>query len=232
MAILFFSLLNMSFGIVPDIVYLATVLMIAGGMGKGELSRIFAWRNVPVPLFAGVMVMFFGFEIISSELQNFFKMLLPIPEGFFDGLFYMPDNIFLVILSIALFPGFTEEVFYRGVIARRFFRAYSPRKAVLLSAALFGIAHINPWQMTNAFLYGIFFGWIYWRYRSIWLCMFTHAYHNFLAVFIPRPRVEVGNSGYPYMWRHPLWFDILGLLLFALGLLTVIVLGKKKKKRG
>ena len=230
-AIFIFGLFNMSFGFVPDILYLATVLIIARGMGKGELSRIFAWRNVPVPVFAGIMVMFFGLEVITSELRNLFQMLLPIPEGFFDGLFYTPRNVFLMFIASCLFPGFTEEVFFRGVIARKFFRSYSPRKAVLLSAALFGIMHINPWQMTNAFLGGIFYGWLYRRYKSIWLCMLTHAYNNFIASFVPFPYVTVGNSGYPRMWRHPLWFDILGLVLFGLGLLTVIVLSRNENAK-
>ena len=223
---LFFSMVNLNRGIFPDIVFLIVVLVIARGMGKDELHRIFAWRDVPLPIFAAVMVMFFGLEIIRSELSNLLQNLLPVPEGFFDGWFYEPENVFFVIVSSALFPGFTEEVFFRGIIARRFYRSYSPRKAILLSAALFGIMHLNPWQMVNAFLGGIFYGWIYWRYRSIWLCMFTHAYHNVLATFMALPYIRIENPYYMELWRHPLWFDILGLLLFGIGLWMVIELSR------
>lgn len=224
------SLFKMNIGIIPDIIFLITVLIIAREMGKDELSRIFAWLDLPLPVFAGSMIMFFGINIIRSELSNVLRMLLPIPDKFFEGLFYEPDNAFLLIISIALFPAFTEEVFHRGIIARNFFRIYSPRKAIVLSAALFGIIHINPWQAVNAFWGGIFYGWIYWRYRSIWLCMFMHAYHNILAIFMYYPYVRIENhTGYQSMWRHPAWFDILGLLFFSFGLLTVIVLSKKGK---
>jgi membrane protease YdiL (CAAX protease family) len=223
-----FDLLNFNFGILPDILYLAVVLLVAREMGKDELRRIFVWRDIPLAVFAGVLVMFYGLEIVKSELHNLLQMVLPVPDSFFDGWFYEPENIFLLIISMDLFPGFTEEVFFRGIIARRFCRTYPPRKAILLSAALFGIVHLNPWQAVNAFYLGIFLGWIYWRYKSIWLCMFIHAYHNTLTL-MPLPYVKMQNEYYEVTWRHPVWFDILGLLLFGFGLLTVIILSRKGK---
>jgi len=227
-AMLLFSLFNLYYGIMADILYMITVLIIAREMGKDELRRIFAWRDIPLAVFAGVLVMFFGLEIVKSELNNLLQMALPVPNSFFDGWFYEPKNLFLLIVTGSLFPGFSEEIFFRGVVARRFYRAYSLRKSILLSAALFGVIHLNPWQAVNAFYLGIFLGWIYWRYKSIWLCMFIHAYHNVLAMLMPFPYVEIKNSNYEIMWRHPVWFDLLGLLLLGFGLLTVIVLSRKK----
>jgi membrane protease YdiL (CAAX protease family) len=214
--------INIFFGLIPDILYLIVVLMIVLEMGKDELRRIFAWRNVPLPVFGSILVMYFGFEIITSELGNLFQMILPVPYGFFDGLFYEPENVFLLIVTGAIFPGFSEEVFFRGIIARKFFRTYSPARSIVLSAALFGIIHLNPWQMTNAFFYGIFYGWVYWRCKSIWLCMFMHAYHNILVHFMTYPYVSAGN-----FWLYPAWLDILGLLLFGFGFLSIIELSPK-----
>ena len=225
-ATLLLSLFRLSFGLLPDIVYLVTVLIIVRGMGRDELRRIFVWRNIPAAVFAGILVMFYGLQIVKSELNNLFRMLFPVPEGIFAGWFYEPDNVILLIITGALFPGFSEEVFYRGILARRFYRAYSPIKAILLSAALFGIFHLNPWQAVNAFYAGIFYGWIYWRYKSIWPCMFAHAYHNVLAHYMSLPYIDI--DGYSERWRHPVWFDIMGLFLFGFGLLTVIVLSRKK----
>jgi len=226
---LLFTSINLYFGILPQIIFLAAVLVIAREMGKGELRRIFVWRDIPLAVFAAVLVMFYGFAIIKSELVNMLIIALPVPKGFFDGWFYKPENIFLLIISLALLPSFTEEIFFRGIIARRFYRAYPLRKAILLNAALFGAIHLNPWQAVNAFILGIFLGWIYWRYKSIWLCMFIHICNNGLAQFLPFPYVEIKNDYYEVMWHHPVWFDLLGLLLFGFGLLTVIVLSRKGK---
>ncbi|MCL2758818.1 MAG: CPBP family intramembrane metalloprotease [Treponema sp.] len=217
------SLMNISLGILPQIIYLITVLIVAASLGKDELNRIFAWRDIPVGALAGIMVMFFGLVIIKSELNNLFQVAVPVPKGFFNNYFYEPNNILLNFIVIALLPGFTEEVIFRGVIARRFFTTYSPWKAIILSAVLFGIMHMNPWQAVNAVYAGIFFGWIYLRYRSIWLCIFIHAYHNILVTYVGFPYIPVENPGYLEIWRHPLWFDIMGILLFCFGLLTIIV---------
>jgi tetratricopeptide (TPR) repeat protein len=221
----FFYRINLYNGIMSDIIHLAAVLMAAREMGKGELSRILAWRNIPLAVFASVMVMFSGFEIVTSELRNLFEIIFPIPDSFFDGWYYEQENFFLEIVSMSLFPGFTEEIFFRGILAYGFFRVYSLRKAILLSALLFGLAHMNIWQAVNCFYAGIFYGWLYWRYKSIWLCMFLHAYNNALWS-MPFGFPYVQNEYYEYT-HHPVWFDLLGLLLFCVGLLSVIVLNRK-----
>jgi len=112
----------------------------------------------------------------------------------------------------------------RGIFIYTLFKIGSIRKAILISSALFGIIHIIPWLVVNAFLGGIFLGWIYWRYKTIWLCMFIHAFHNTLVWLMPFPSAAYGS-----ILRNPIWFDILGLLLFGLGLLMVIALSPKKK---
>jgi len=230
-ALLLLIIFKLDFGLLPDIVYLAVVLLIAREMGKDEIRRILVWRDIPLAVFASVLVMFYGFNIIRSELRNLLLIALPLPGSFFNHELYVSENLFFIILSYALFPGFTEEIFFRGIIARRFCRTYPLRKAILLSAVLFGVFHMNPWQAANAFLGGIFYGWIYWRYKSIWLCMLLHAYSNALTYLMPLPYVEMQNEYYEVMWRHPLWLDILGLLLFGFGLLAVIVLSRKKESK-
>ena len=135
-----------------------------------------------------------------------------------------------LIISAGLFPGFSEEILFRGIIERKFFRIYSPVKAILLSSLLFGILHINPWQAVNAFFGGLFIGWIYWRYRSIWLCMFIHAYYNTLVTLLPLPYTKTNSLQYIEEWRHPLWFILLGAGLFVLGLLLVIILSRSGLK--
>ena len=83
-----FSRLGMYYGLLPDFLYLFTVLVIASQLGKGELGRIFVWRDIPIAIFASVLIMFFGFNVIRSELGNLFQFILPVPDGFFDGWFY------------------------------------------------------------------------------------------------------------------------------------------------
>ncbi|YBU89603.1 MAG: type II CAAX prenyl endopeptidase Rce1 family protein [Candidatus Walczuchella monophlebidarum] len=49
---------------------------------------------------------------------------------------------------------------------------------MFFSALLFGIMHLNPWQIIIAFLFGILRGIIYIGTRSIFICIFLHAIYN------------------------------------------------------
>jgi len=71
-----------------------------------------------------------------------------------------------------------EEMLFRGVMLRSFLRQYSRTKAILCSSAIFGIAHLNIYQLATAFAIGIVAGWLYERCRSLWPCILLHATYN------------------------------------------------------
>jgi membrane protease YdiL (CAAX protease family) len=71
-----------------------------------------------------------------------------------------------------------EEMLFRGVMLRGFLRQYSRTFAVFWSATLFGIAHLNLYQMMTALAIGIVAGWLYERCRSLWPCILLHAAYN------------------------------------------------------
>lgn len=219
---------HVSFSLVYDLVFLGIVLLIAKRMGKKAFSAIFTFRTVPVHVFCSLLIMFLGLEIINSELANILTILLPVPEGFFS--WKVPNHLVLAIISLAVFPAFTEEVFFRGIILARFAGHYPEKKALLFSALLFALMHLNPWQAVHAFVMGLFLGWIYLRFRSLWLCMVIHGYNNILASFMVFPVKVLPNvRDYSILVTQPLWFDILGAVLFGLGLFLLLAFGKMKK---
>ncbi|GHV35858.1 hypothetical protein AGMMS49546_00060 [Spirochaetia bacterium] len=215
-----FYLLNIYSGFIFSIAFLGIVIAIVIKSGKGELSRILAWRTIPIHLFFALIIMFLGFEIINGEITNIMTIILPIPDNFFGG---DPDSVMLVIISTAIFPAFTEEIFFRGVLLKRLSAVYPKRKALIASALLFGMMHLNPWQFVHASISGLFLGWLYLRYKTIWLGMFMHCYNNVLASFMSYPVERHTNErSYSAIYLHPLWFDILGAVIFLIGLGLVI----------
>lgn len=216
---LMFTPVNFSF--LNDIAFLVIVIVMVKRSGRDELNKILRWHTVPVPLFCSLIVMFFGMEVIRRELGNVLAIILPVPEGFFSETY--PDNVVMIIIIYAVFPAFTEEVLFRGMILNRLGIHYSKRKALVVSALLFGLMHLNPWQALLAFVSGLFFGWIYMEFKTIWLCMFMHCYNNILASFMSFPVNYLPNTrNYSSRVIHPLWFDILGMLLFVTGLLLTL----------
>ena len=89
----------------------------------------------------------------------------------------MAPGIVPVLFSCVVAP-VLEEMLFRGVILRGFLRQYSRTFAILWSATLFGIAHLNLYQMATALALGIVSGWLYERCRSLWPCILLHAAYN------------------------------------------------------
>jgi membrane protease YdiL (CAAX protease family) len=109
------------------------------------------------------------------------------------------------------------------MILNGFLTRYTVRKALLLSALLFAILHLNPWQMPAAFVWGIVFGWWLVETRSLWPCLFGHAVANgvpivLIGVLNLEIRGMTPRPGQPPEF-HPLWLDALGVALAAAGLL-------------
>jgi len=96
----------------------------------------------------------------------------------FQTMMQMPVVAFIMVVVAA---PVLEEVLFRGVVLQGLLRNERPWVAIGQSALLFGLFHFNPAQSLNAGLAGLLLGWLYYRTRSLWLCMAAHALNNLLA---------------------------------------------------
>lgn len=108
------------------------------------------------------------------------------------------------ILAIAITGPVLEEVLFRGAITKALLQQYSPTKAILISALIFGIFHINPAQILPAFLIGLLFAWTYYKTSSLIPCILMHILNNALSVYLSLKYPDVENvndliSGTPYL---------------------------------
>lgn len=87
----------------------------------------------------------------------------------------------LGLVMIVMIGPVLEELLFRGVVLQGLLRSQRPWVAIGQSALLFGIIHFNPAQSVNAFFLGLVFGWLYYRTRSLVLCMATHGLYNALG---------------------------------------------------
>ena len=90
-------------------------------------------------------------------------------------------EIILLIISTAVIPGIVEEIMFRGIILTNL-APYGKGMAIVASALLFGLMHMNPSQFFYTTLMGITLGYIYVKTRSIWICMVIHFTNNALGV--------------------------------------------------
>jgi membrane protease YdiL (CAAX protease family) len=101
-----------------------------------------------------------------------------------DGMGSARDLLPALIAS-AIFPGISEELFFRGILFRWIEEFGGSWLALLLTSAFFGAAHLgNPnatWigAVGIAFEAGVMLGAAYMLTRSLWLPMGLHAAWNF-----------------------------------------------------
>lgn len=92
-----------------------------------------------------------------------------------------------VMIATSVMAPLSEEVLCRGVILRLAERVSARFWVVnFIQALAFGILHGNWVQGAYAFLLGLLLGYIYGKYRNIWLCMLLHGAMN-LSSFVVAP---------------------------------------------
>ncbi len=93
-----------------------------------------------------------------------------------------PELLF-VLLVVAVLPSMIEEVLFRGLIQRTFEYVLSPFIAAVLSGALFGIFHLNPFDLVPLVAIGIFLALLRFRSQTLLLPVAAHFLNNAIAIF-------------------------------------------------
>lgn len=89
------------------------------------------------------------------------------------------------IVSVCILAPLVEEGVFRGAIERKLLeKDWNPWWAIVISALLFALMHMNLTQGITAMILGLFLGWIYYRTRNIWLCIFVHALNNTVSTVL------------------------------------------------
>jgi len=110
-----------------------------------------------------------------------------------------PIHPLLVWVAIGLAPALGEELLFRGLLLRWLALRLAGPGAVLGSAALFGIAHLDPVHGAAAFLLGAYLGALAWRAGSVRAAMLCHGVNNMLAVLGAEGLApELGGAGDPW----------------------------------
>ncbi|PIF02392.1 MAG: hypothetical protein CR996_00490 [Draconibacterium sp.] len=168
------------------------------GVGSTLFILIYGFRKSKAPLFNVFPVKFFN-PLVIIPLVTFFwgaQNLYDIPAAFMDKYFPPPpwfwelfNRIFEGdfgwiggLVKVCLIAPVVEELIFRGLILQGFRRNYSPAVAVIMSALLFALFHLNPWQFPATFVLGLLLGWITIRTKSIFLAILGHSINNFLVL--------------------------------------------------
>lgn len=136
--------------------------------------------------------MILGFVLVKSVIiSNWILHLHIVPsKNIFNT--YMQNatiiNTIVISIQVIIIGPIIEELIFRKILLGKLLEKFSnrPIKAIVYSALIFGIIHLNIIQGVAAFGGGIILGLIYYYTKSIKATIFAHILNNFLII-IPNP---------------------------------------------
>ena len=160
------------------------VLSIAVGRIGGTLLKLTRPRFTEMLLAFGMAVGGFGVFLFLQMLTQRALSSLNLPVQGLELSISTGWEFFAWTGALGILPAIAEEFAFRGIVLGIYERHLRPFWAILLSAVLFGVLH-----MQVAFFYfyiglGIILGWVVYRSRSIWPGILLHFTHNTLAVLL------------------------------------------------
>lgn len=189
-----------------SIAIMALVLWRLGYLnGRKTLWRVGSAKNMGCTVLMGLAV------IMLSDLLTMAFSFMP---DLMDDSFSAIESSVLGVVTIVVFGPVLEELLFRGAVTKELLARYPASKAILYSALIFGIFHLNPAQILPAFLVGLLLAWLYWKSRSLVPSLTVHILNNGLSVLLAQ--------AYPDADRL---IDVMGTPLYIMfQLLAVIAL--------
>jgi membrane protease YdiL (CAAX protease family) len=162
-----------------------------------RLSGVFQFRVPGLGESTLALVALFSVQRVF-EAYMFFQERIPLPEllrdliepikKLFEELTKVlihadsPAELLVVILVVAVMPSIVEELLFRGLIQKIFERLMSPIVSAILAGTIFGLYHVNPFEIVPLIGLGVFFGLLRYRSQSLLLPMSAHFLNNLMAV--------------------------------------------------
>lgn len=120
----------------------------------------------------------FLFMLAASVVCEPLLALLPAPPDLDYG-----RGIWAVLALVVAAP-VLEELLCRGVVLGALRKRYGVVLAWLISSLFFGVLHVHPMLVVNAFVIGLILGYIYIVTESLWAPMILHALNNGVAYLL------------------------------------------------
>ena len=137
--------------------------------------------------------------------------------------------LWVVLPIVSIFPGVSEELFFRGMVQRGLDDGTRPMRllAVFVSGGAFAAFHLDPHHVIGVLPLGFYMAWVAARAQSTWVTIFAHAVNNAMAVAASRIP-DVPDADEPL----PAWAIAVGLAVWALTVLVIWAVTRKPKPIG
>ena len=150
---------------------------------------IFAWRRIPwkslgfgrfhwgtLGIGCGLLILSYMIILVHNLILNSLGVETQGDE--ISKLFELLDTPVWFFLVGAILAPLVEEIFFRGFLFQGFRARYGWVAGMLLSSAIFAIAHLDPVSLLPTFILGNLLAYLYHRSNSIWPGVILHVLVN------------------------------------------------------
>lgn len=189
----------------PSQLLLATALILSANFFLNYLMDL----NALIPLGDGLANKFQALQDSTSQTQAFFL-------NFDGGLEFL-----MVFLTMAIFPAFAEELYFRGLLIGLLRDIkISGFHVIFLSTILFAMMHFQFYYLLPLLFMGALLGYVYYRTKNLWISMYMHLLNNGLIVVLTLTNKQ-SITNIDLESNPPMWLSIIGIVIFVLGLYSL-----------
>ncbi len=199
---------------------------------QNKFSNIFALKRFNPALIFSLVIILPALQYLIGFLNTGVEKILPAPEWFWELFEKIIENRFGflgAVFKVAILAPIIEETLFRGIIMHGFMRNYKNWYSIVISALMFSIYHLNPWQMPYTFFLGLLLGWLMVRSQSLTLCIIAHSLNNLIVLLSITYHNQLSES-----WISKFsTFENITISVFALiiGGISIYYITQKKKPK-
>lgn len=172
------------------------------------------WASIVLYVAAAILL-----GIAAKGVQTYF---LPAPKTASTAESLQDVSVWALFISLAFLPAVCEELFYRGFIYRSLASRLRPAGAIFLSAALFSVGHLNPYNALPYIVLGVVLALAARRSGGLAAPMAVHFCHNAFSLLVTIRTIDLAFLTREIQgWRAVVFVVILaaagGALVWAAG---------------
>ena len=183
---------NVSWELIGTLVYIPVLAMTVGYIWwDGDLSRTLQMFKIDSFRIGFIFLIGLPFvisviDIVVTSIYDMLYIMLFGTPSIPEIVLYYEDSEYNLILalsftSMVIAAPVVEEILFRGYILDAIREIHGDTVAILGSAGLFGLLHLEPYVVGMATLGGVIYGWIRIKTGSLWPSIISHMVWNFLA---------------------------------------------------
>lgn len=175
--------------------------------------------------FASVIAFSFSFlfALCTYNISMENSLMISKSVGYYNGTSPLLGTA-LMIANLLVIAPVTEEIALRGIVYTRVEKSTNTVTAIIVSSILFGLMHFTAGGIVlviGAMLMALVFGYIFYKFQSLWVCIIAHAVANFPDfILYNKPNI----SGVMF-WGLIVFF----VCLFTVGLTVIHITTKNDK---